>query len=324
MALFFLYGFVHAQKRQNVYFLKKNGKQLASKDSADFIRVIQEPDSGSTDFILLEQYSNGKPKAQGFVSKFDPVLVYEGQLMRYSDQGKKESLITYTEGRPKGKGFFFFGNGKIHKIVDYDSVSTSLPMPPVPLPTLEMTPYRLEFYADSLGNVLVNEGKGHFKTSRKSGEEEVIQEGDYVDGVKDGLWTEKNASGTYWFKEKFLKGKFLSGESFKDGQSYLYAVENEFPTYKGGMNLFYTYLARSVRYPADAQRLGISGKVFLSFVIDKDGSISDIKVDRSVSPSVDAEAVRVVRNSPKWVPGKQHGIPVRVKYNVPISFSLQR
>jgi len=317
-------GVAQAQKRQNVYFLKSNGKHLSTKDSADYIRVIQEPDSGTTDFILLEQYANGNQKSRGLVSQFEPVLVYEGQFLRYSKSGKKESLITYVKGKPVAKGYFFFENGKVNKIVDYDSVSSALPVSPAALPTFEMVPYRLDYYADSLGTVMVAEGKGHVKQHKKWGTEEVIEEGDYVGGLKDGLWTETNAAGTYWIKEKFLKGKFLSGESFKDGNTYIYALENEFPVFKGGMDAFYSYLSRSVRYPADAQRAGISGRVFLSFIVEKNGTLSDIKVDRSVSPSIDEEAVRVLRRSPAWIPGKQHGIPVRVKYNIPISFSLNR
>lgn len=313
-----------AQRRQNVYFLKKNGKQLPTIDSADFIRVIQEPDSGMTDFILIEQYISGKPKTQGFVSKFEPSLVYEGQLLKYNENGKKESLTNYLKGKPVGKGYFFFSSGKVQKILDYDSVGSVQPKSPSNFLPLELVPYRLDYYADSLGTVLVEGGKGHFKQHRKSNGEEFIEEGDYVNGLKDGLWSETNVSGTYWYKEKFLKGKFLSGESFKDGKTYLYALENEFPTFAGGMDKFYRYLAASVRYPADAQRAGISGKVFLSFVVERDGSLIDIRVDRGLSPSIDQEAIRVLTRSPKWIPGKQHGIPVKVRYNIPLSFSLNR
>lgn len=319
--LFLGLGITQAQKKQNVFFLKNSGKHVYSKDSADFIRVIQEPDSGTTDFILVEQYVNGKVKTRGFVSKFDPVLVYEGQLIKYRDNGNKESLTVYSKGEPVGKGYCFFNDGKINSVMNYDSVSTFFPklMPY----DFRMTPYRLEYYADSLGTVLVTGGKGHFKEhKKKSNGEDLIEEGDYVNGLKEGLWTETNASGTYWFKEKFLRGAFLSGESFKDGQTYFYSVENEIPAFKGGMERFYKYLSKKVRYPADAQRAKISGKVFLSFVVEKDGSLTEVNVDRGVSHSIDLEAVRVLKQSPNWIPGKQHGLPVRVKYNIPINFSL--
>jgi TonB family protein len=101
------------------------------------------------------------------------------------------------------------------------------------------------------------------------------------------------------------------------------AVEQE-PTPVGGMGAFYNYLATSIHYPEDAKKKNIQGKVFLSFVVEKDGSFSNIHVLRGVSDDIDAEAVRVFSNAPKWNPGMQNGKPVRVQYNVPLSFSLEQ
>jgi TonB family protein len=96
------------------------------------------------------------------------------------------------------------------------------------------------------------------------------------------------------------------------------------PSYPGGMEKFYQYLGKAVKYPVEAQKNNIQGKVFLSFIIEKDGTLTDIKVERKLEPSLDAEAVRIVKESSKWLPGKQDGKPVRVKYNLPISFSLTK
>jgi len=94
------------------------------------------------------------------------------------------------------------------------------------------------------------------------------------------------------------------------------------PTFPGGMNNFYNYLKQNLRYPAEAKASKLEGKVFLSFVVEKDGSLMDIKVDRKLGGGTDEEAVRVLEASPKWQPGIQNGNVVRVKYNIPISFSL--
>lgn len=94
------------------------------------------------------------------------------------------------------------------------------------------------------------------------------------------------------------------------------------PTFPGGMEKFYTYLKENLRYPADAKANKLEGKVFLSFVVEKDGSLMDIKVDRKLGLGTDEEAVRVLKDSPKWQPGTQNGNVVRVKYNIPISFNL--
>lgn len=92
------------------------------------------------------------------------------------------------------------------------------------------------------------------------------------------------------------------------------------PTFPGGMDKFYKYLAKTIRYPEMAQEQGIQGKVFLSFIIEKNGALTDIKIERKLGYGTDEEAVRVLKGSPKWMPGIQNGKAVRVKYNIPISF----
>ncbi len=88
----------------------------------------------------------------------------------------------------------------------------------------------------------------------------------------------------------------------------------------GGMQAFYEYVASNLKYPASALRLGVSGKVFVQFVIEKDGSITDVKVLKGIEDACDAEAVRVVKSAPKWEPGRQRGRAVRVYQRLPIVF----
>ncbi|NQX42200.1 TonB family C-terminal domain-containing protein [Pedobacter steynii] len=94
------------------------------------------------------------------------------------------------------------------------------------------------------------------------------------------------------------------------------------PGFPGGMERFYKYLSKTVKYPAEAQEKNVQGKVFLSFIVEKNGDLADIKVERKLGAGTDEEAVRVLKASPKWIPGVYHGKTVRVKYNIPISFSL--
>ena len=94
------------------------------------------------------------------------------------------------------------------------------------------------------------------------------------------------------------------------------------PTFPGGDAALMKYLSENVKYPALAIKAQEQGRVVVSFTVEKDGAISDVKVARTVTPSLDAEAVRVVKAMPKWTPGKQGGQLVRVRYNVPVSFKL--
>lgn len=102
----------------------------------------------------------------------------------------------------------------------------------------------------------------------------------------------------------------------------VYDVVEQMPSFPGGISGLRTYLNQNIRYPAEAQEICVQGRVVVSFVVEKDGHISDVTVVRSVEPSLDKEAIRVVRNMPRWTPGKQGGEPVRVRYNVPVSFRL--
>lgn len=102
----------------------------------------------------------------------------------------------------------------------------------------------------------------------------------------------------------------------------VYDVVEQMPSFPGGISGLRTYLNQNIRYPAEAQENCVQGRVVVSFVVGKDGHISDVTVLRSVDPSLDKEAIRVVRNMPRWSPGKQGGEPVRVRYNVPVSFRL--
>jgi protein TonB len=83
------------------------------------------------------------------------------------------------------------------------------------------------------------------------------------------------------------------------------------------------YIAGAVKYPEDAVKKGIQGKVYVTFVVAKDGTIADAKIARGVEPSIDAEALRVINSLPEWKPGKQRGQAVNVSYTVPINFKLQ-
>ena len=94
------------------------------------------------------------------------------------------------------------------------------------------------------------------------------------------------------------------------------------PNYPGGLEKFYKYLGDNIKYPPMAAENNIQGKVLVSFTVEKDGSLTDLKVERKLGYGTDEEAMRVLKLSKRWNPGMQNGKPVRVKYNIPISFNL--
>ena len=112
-------------------------------------------------------------------------------------------------------------------------------------------------------------------------------------------------------------------EEVEEEEPEIFMVVEQMPEFPGGQAELFKYISQNIQYPAIAKENGIQGKVFIQFVVGKDGSITNVTVLRGVDPSLDKEAVRVVKNMPKWKPGKQRGKPVYVRYQVPINFKLQ-
>jgi periplasmic protein TonB len=106
-------------------------------------------------------------------------------------------------------------------------------------------------------------------------------------------------------------------------ETEIFTVVEEQPAYPGGDEARSKYLQDNIKYPEEAKELGIQGRVFVTFVVEVDGSITDVRVLRGIGGGCDEEAIRVVQAMPKWVPGKQRGVPVRVQFNLPIKFTLQ-
>ena len=102
----------------------------------------------------------------------------------------------------------------------------------------------------------------------------------------------------------------------------VFDVVEQMPEYPGGPSALIEYLSQNVKYPEDAKQQKIEGRVLATFVVETDGSVSNVEVVKPAFPSLDAEAVRLLSAMPKWTPGKQNGKVVRVKFTVPISFNL--
>ncbi len=117
--------------------------------------------------------------------------------------------------------------------------------------------------------------------------------------------------------------EFVEEEEEVEEEEIFVIVEN-MPSFQGGdINKFREYINQNLRYPEIAAENGIQGRVILSFVVEPNGSVSNVRILRGVDPALDKEAIRVVQSSPKWVPGSQRGKPVRVSFNIPIIFVLQ-
>ncbi|TAF67259.1 MAG: energy transducer TonB [Cytophagales bacterium] len=108
----------------------------------------------------------------------------------------------------------------------------------------------------------------------------------------------------------------------EEKQEEIFLVVEDPANFPGGIEKFYKYVQKEMEYPTQARRMGLEGKVTVQFVVDKDGSITDVKVLKGIGGGCDEEAIRVIKASPKWNPGKQRGQNVKVRMSLPISFKL--
>ena len=122
---------------------------------------------------------------------------------------------------------------------------------------------------------------------------------------------------------KVLKASDISVEKRIYGPDEVRDVTEKRPSFPGGMGALMQYLKGNVDYPIEALKENIGGRVVVAFIVEKDGSLSDVRIAKSVHPLLDAEAIRVVSSMPKWNPGLENGNPVRVKYTIPVTFRLE-
>ena len=134
--------------------------------------------------------------------------------------------------------------------------------------------------------------------------------------------TRKNVSLKVALMMLVLLFSFMTSTAQTKKNDMVFDVVEVMPQFPGGQIAMLKYIMENIKYPEQAMKEGIQGRVAVSFIVEKDGSISDVKPILSVHPLLNKEAVRVVESMPKWTPGKQNGKPVRVRFNVPVMFKL--
>lgn len=114
------------------------------------------------------------------------------------------------------------------------------------------------------------------------------------------------------------------GEPEEEVAEEIFTIVEQQPTPAGGYQAFYDFIGNNLKYPNRARRMGIEGKVFVQFVVDKDGTLTNVSVVKGIDEECDAEAIRVLQKAPKWIAGKQRGKPVKVRMIIPITFTLYK
>lgn len=180
----------------------------------------------------------------------------------------------------------------------------------------------IDFY-DSLGNQLVTDGSGTYIEEIRTNEEKGS--GPVENGKKHGLWTGKYRYGfsIIKFEETYYNGELAIGKSQSTGdKSITYKKINVPPEYKGGIVKFYKFVSKNIKYPKSARRNGIQGRVYVQFVVDKEGKTTDVLIRQGIDPECDQQALKVVEAADHFQPGLVRGRPVKIRMMMPIIFSL--
>ena len=135
--------------------------------------------------------------------------------------------------------------------------------------------------------------------------------------------TRKNVSLKVALMMLVLLFSFMTSTAQTKKNNMVYDVVEVMPQYPGGQIAMLKYIMENIKYPKQIMEEGIQGRVTVSFIVEKDGRVSNVRLLRSVQPSLDKEAIRVVKSMPKWTPGKHNGKPVRVRFNLPVMFKLK-
>lgn len=313
-ALLFLFGLmclqtVKAQTADSiVLYITHQNKIVSTKDSADYFLMIMLPPDSSTGVkinLIKEFYLNKQPKLIGntvlHINGKQLYTSFDGPCIEYFPNGHKKSMTIYKNGIPNGYSRNYYPNGRLYSLSLYDNKN------------------KLIECRDSTGNVLAQNGAGKwvkFDVDFKH----KFEEGMIKDSLEDGEW------------QKFVNDSAKYVLTYKNGIAISYtdpnwitqifaAVEVE-PRFKTGAAGFNAYLAKAVKFPEVDRENGTQGKVIVTFVVEKDGSLSDVKALRGPDKSMMDAAVEAIEQSPPWVPGMQGGRPVRVQFTISFAFSV--
>jgi TonB family protein len=275
-----------------------------SEGKHTFIKTIEGYNTGSEIATTTIYYLNNQLKSEQFYNNLTKKLTGVSKEFYYS--GKLKCTTSYIENE-FGTYNSFYENG-IKKtegefIENKEKFQNDL---------------KINNFWDEQNKQLIINGNGSFIENI----ENEITKGRIKDGLKNGVWTSVNSKTKISYEESYENGKFISGVTTDaENIKHNYNIVEKRPEPKNGMQHFAKFISKKLKIPNLNQ--DISGRVFLEFIIEKDGSITDIKVIKSLLPELDQAAVDVLNKYKNWIPGQLRGLNVRVRYNIPLKFDIK-
>ncbi|WP_414000208.1 TonB family protein [Flavobacterium sp. W1B] len=285
-------------------FLDSLGSQT-SEANHKYYRIIRNYNLESDSYVINDYYKSGKIKMKGISTNRDN-LKREGAFINYYENGNKKSISNYKNNTQYGIQYNYFDDGTIQGVNEVIENHSEL-----------VDNYKIiQFWNKEREQKVIN-GNGEYETTDSAG---IYLKGRIKDGLKDGEWQGYSKSFSMKFIEFYTEGKLVSGiTTDSNGIELPYTALFEKPKSEKGIEHFYKYVGNNLIIPKEALINRISGKIYLLFTIEKNGSVVDVRVLKGLDNELDKEAIRVIKNYKKWVPGKMRGVPVRVSHTIPIT-----
>ncbi len=275
-----------------------------SQGNHKYYRVIKGYYSEKQDsYQIQDYYKSGVLEKEG-MSKNKEGNSREGEFIFYYENGTKKSVSNYTKNLLNGKELRWYENGKIKQEGEYIADEKK-----------NQSEYKVNQFWDNSGVQKVTDGNGDYEEVG----EKTFGSGKVKDGFKDGLWEGYDKKIGYTFSENYKNQKLVSGVSIdSDKVSHNYKIVELKPEAKNGIADFYNHVAKNFRMP---EVEGLKGKIYLTFIIDKDGKVIEPKVIQGIGYGADEEAIRVLTLYRNFNPKEIRGIKVPFTYSLPIHLS---
>ncbi|CAM3640379.1 energy transducer TonB [Sphingobacterium prati] len=294
-----------------VTYIKKNGGYTARKDSAAYTSIIRLKPNEMGLYELNDYYLNGNLKRHGWTKIADPRKLHlEGIVETYYENGNLATSAGYNDNKLSDTLKRYHKNGHLKETRLFFRSERS----PNEFLFVDRNS-RLIYYADSTGRVQISDGNGTFEFKNKEGSEK----GQYMNGVREGRWEGTFRSSKNRFEEWYENGVLSKGITTDSaGNLHPYTQREVQPEYPGGIQKLMMFVAQNYKYPKEALQARVSGQLLIDFVIEKTGIPNEFEVINDLGYGTAANGIEVLQKAKKWTPGYQFGLPVRVKYSLPI------
>lgn len=276
----------------------------ASEGNYKYIRIVEGYYQDNKTYVFKDYYKSKTLKMVGTSTDKD-FLKREGQFVYYYENGKKKAAVNYINTKKDGKEFNWYDTGLLKSELEYFKNKKG-----------EVV-FKVNNYWNKQNEQKVVSGNGDCEVE----DENYTGIGKIKDGFPDGIWKGKNFKHNFTFTESYKNGELVSGISIDSlNIEHPYKVVHEQPSYKNGTEGFYRYIAREMFIPIEA-RNKVFGKIYLTFIVDKEGNLTQPKILKGIGYGIDESAIKVIKDSKKWNPGLERGIPVSVIYSLPITIA---